>query len=106
LTPGPKPRGKRRTASVPGGTTVTETNGYGELLSPSQLGYNGGLFGMFKGGSDRDAAKFTSEPPRASLTEPPPGYQTPSPDHPYGLSDRSKAPKANDYMTTHGEVER
>ena len=29
-------------------------------------------------------AQFTGEPPRTSLTEPPPGYQTPSPDQPYG----------------------
>jgi hypothetical protein len=28
---------------------------------------------------------FTGEPPRASLTDPPPGYQTPSPDQPYGI---------------------
>ena len=37
------------------------------------------------GSKDDEVAKFTSEPPRASLTEPPPGYQTPSPDQPYGL---------------------
>jgi hypothetical protein len=30
-------------------------------------------------------ATFTGEPPRSSLTDPPPGYQTPSPDQPYGL---------------------
>jgi hypothetical protein len=28
---------------------------------------------------------FTGEPPRASLTEPPPGYRTPSPAQPYGV---------------------
>ena len=28
---------------------------------------------------------FNSEPPRASMTAPPPGYQTPSPEQPYGL---------------------
>jgi hypothetical protein len=28
---------------------------------------------------------FTGEPARTSLTEPPPGYQTPSPDQPYGI---------------------
>jgi hypothetical protein len=42
---------------------------------------------------------FTGEPPRASLTDPPPGYQTPSPDQPYGIPpDRSpaKAPSRND----------
>ena len=37
------------------------------------------------GNKKEEAAKFTGEPPRASLTEPPPGYQTPSPDQPYGV---------------------
>ncbi len=35
-------------------------------------------------------ATFTGEPPRASLTDPPPGYQTPSPDQPYGLAPEKK----------------
>jgi hypothetical protein len=37
-------------------------------------------------------ATFTGEPARASLTDPPPGYQTPSPDQPYGIGpDKTKA---------------
>ena len=52
-------------------------------LSPAQLGYNGGLWGMFKGNSSEEK-KFTSEPPRESLVEPPAGYQTPSPNFAYG----------------------
>jgi hypothetical protein len=35
-------------------------------------------------------ATFTGEPPRTSLTEPPPGYQTPSPDQPYGVGPAQK----------------
>ncbi len=39
---------------------------------------------------------FTGEPPRASLTDPPPGYQTPSPDQPYGIPpDRAPAKVSN-----------
>jgi hypothetical protein len=30
-------------------------------------------------------ATFTGEPSRESLTDPPPGYRTPSPDQPYGI---------------------
>jgi hypothetical protein len=52
-------------------------------MSPSQLGYSGSLFGMFKGNSGEEK-KFTSEPPRGSLVDPPPGYQTPSPNYAYG----------------------
>jgi len=54
-------------------------------LSPAQLGFSGGLWGMMKGvGGGSEEKKFTSEPPRESLTEPPPGYQTPSPSYAYG----------------------
>jgi hypothetical protein len=38
---------------------------------------------------------FTGEPPRASLTDPPPGYQTPSPDQPYGIPPDGKPAKAS-----------
>jgi hypothetical protein len=38
---------------------------------------------------------FTGEPPRASLTDPPPGYQTPSPDQPYGIAPDRKPLKAS-----------
>ena len=38
-------------------------------------------------------ATFTGEPARASLTDPPPGYQTPSPDQPYGIAPEKKVYK-------------
>jgi hypothetical protein len=72
-------------------------------MTPSQLGYKGGLFENMFGKGNEENARFTAEPPRVSLTEPPPGYQTPSPDQPYGVGkDRSK-PKATDYLTEHSE---
>lgn len=105
LTPGPKPRTARRYGN-PDTSKTADTYGYGDKLSPSQLGYKGGMFSNFFGGRDDDVAKFTGEPPRASLTDPPPGYQTPSPDQPYGLGADAKAPKPVDYLTKHGEAER
>jgi hypothetical protein len=36
-------------------------------------------------------ATFTGEPARDSLTDPPAGYLTPSPDHPYGVGPEKKA---------------
>ena len=36
-------------------------------------------------GKKEESARFAGEPPRSSLTEPPPGYRTPSPTHPYGV---------------------
>jgi hypothetical protein len=53
------------------------------VLSPSQLGYEGGFMGMFKG-SKTETAPFKGEPTRDSLTMPPSGYQTPSPNYAYG----------------------
>lgn len=53
-------------------------------LSPAQLGYTGGLWHMITGGNSPESKQFTTEPPRQSLVEPPPGYQTPSPNYAYG----------------------
>lgn len=58
-------------------------------LSPSQLGFTGKLSNLF-GGSGTETAKFTSEPNRERLTEPPPGYQTPSSDYAYGAGGPQK----------------
>ena len=53
---------------------------------------------MFSSNKKEEQAKFTGEPPRTSLTEPPVGYQTPSPAQPYGLAKGAAPPKAyNDY---------
>ena len=45
-------------------------------------------------GSKEEYARFTAEPPRSSLTEPPPGYRTPSPTQPYGVG-RAKTDAIN-----------
>jgi hypothetical protein len=100
MTPGPKPR---RTAKTNTGSNWSNDD---PRLKPDELGYKGGFFSNIFGSKDEAAAKFTGEPPRAALTAPPPGYQTPSPEQPYGLSGKETAPKATDYMTTHGEGEK
>ncbi len=55
-------------------------------MSPAELGYTGGLWKMFGGGKE-EAKQFTAEPPRQSLTEPPPGYQPPSSNYAYGTGE-------------------
>jgi hypothetical protein len=40
-----------------------------------------------------EVGTFTQEPPRSTLTAPPPGYQTPSPAQPYGVSKRIEPAK-------------
>ncbi|EJN11692.1 hypothetical protein PMI42_04976 [Bradyrhizobium sp. YR681] len=63
------------------------TNG-NPSLSPAELGFTGGLWNMVKGvGGKGETKQFTSEPPRQSLTEPPPGYQTPSSSYAYGAGE-------------------
>lgn len=59
-------------------------------LRPSELGYRGGLFNSLVGTNSAEQEQFKSEPPRTALTQPPPGYQTPSPNHPYGLAPENK----------------
>ena len=100
MTPGPKPRSTRSTQS---GSYETSPYGYSNQSKPSELGYKGNIFSkMFKKDEDEESAKFTGEPPRASLTEPPRGYQTPSPDQPYGVGKAQPVkPTSADYLTNH-----
>jgi hypothetical protein len=64
------PKGSR--ASAPPSSPGIEPKGQKGLLS----------FDWFR---KEEYGTFTGEPPRASLTDPPAGYQTPSPDQPYGI---------------------
>lgn len=64
---------------------------------PNELGYVGGLFGNVKdffGGPSNQSTTFEAEPPRASLTDPPSGYRSPSPAQPYGVSKDTTKSKA------------
>ena len=68
------------------------------ILSPLELGYKGGLFKNFWGSKKNDeVASFKSEPERTNLTMPPPGYQTPSPTQPYGVTSEPEKAKARNY---------
>ena len=59
----------------------------GGAIESKKTGFN---FDWFK---KEEYGTFTGEPPRVSLTDPPPGYQTPSPDQPYGIAPEKKAYK-------------
>lgn len=54
------------------------------MMSPSELGYKGTLFSTMFGGAAAETKPFTGEPTRETLTQPPPGYQTPSSAYAYG----------------------
>jgi hypothetical protein len=57
-----------------------------EQTSPSKLGEKKSNWLNFDWAKKEEYGTFTGEPPRVSLTDPPPGYQTPSPDQPYGIA--------------------
>lgn len=80
-------------------------SGFSNQLKPSELGYTGGIFKKMFGNGEEETARFTGEPKRTDLTAPPPGYQTPSPDQPYGPGKAGPAKATNDYLQR-GELQR
>jgi hypothetical protein len=86
---GPKASSTADSESVaqPGGNPGTNA-----ILSPSQLGYTGSFSGLF-GGNKAEVAPFKGEPTRESLTQPPSGYQTPSPNFAYGTGPKESLNK-------------
>jgi hypothetical protein len=65
----------------------------GRPMSPKELGVTGtGIFSWkgLTGNNGMETAKFDGEPQRGSLTQPPVGYQTPSPNQPYGTASDSR----------------
>jgi len=74
-------------------TPAVSAPGVGEQSSPSELGQPKKSFFNFDWVNKEEYGTFTGEPPRVSLTDPPPGYQTPSPDQPYGIVPEHKTYK-------------
>ena len=62
------------------------------VLSPSALGFNGSLGNLFAGNKP-EVAPFKGEPTRETLTQPPVGYQTPSPNYAYGVGTKEAPQK-------------
>jgi hypothetical protein len=98
LSPAELDKGKGM-ASTQSGTPDTAVPG-GEpgataILSPSALGFDGKLGNLF-GGNKAEISQFKGEPTRGSLTEPPSGYQTPSPNFAYGTGPKESLNKEYD----------
>jgi hypothetical protein len=89
LASGSGTRGTPDTA-VPGGEP-----GANAILSPSALGFDGSWTHVF-GGNKAEAIPFKGEPTRDSLTQPPAGYQTPSPNFMYGTGPKESLNKEYD----------
>jgi len=70
------------------GATASNTGPQNDQATPPP---KKSIFSLDWFGKKEEYATFTGEPARTSLTDPPPGYLTPSPDEPYGLGpDRKK----------------
>jgi hypothetical protein len=93
LTPSELNVGKTAAPSRTNNDPIQPGNSFNNpILSPSQLGYSGGFSGLF-GGNKAETAPFKGEPTRESLTQPPSGYQTPSPNFAYGTGPKESLNK-------------
>jgi len=83
-----------RNGAIPGGDSERVTTpdpasnndvGTGKNYTPTELGFPGfdKLGNLF--GHRAEQQPFTGEPARTNLIQPPAGYQTPSPNYPYGV---------------------
>jgi hypothetical protein len=100
LRPDELEKGRGGTAAGAQGNTRPTGEEAARPLPPSQMdgGSKNLLTGFFSsfGPQKAESTPFTGEPPRTSMTAPPPGYQTPSPNQPYGVSpSRKELPKAS-----------
>ena len=105
LTPGRRGQARPQARTTDNGYDAP-ASGFSSQLLPSQLGSStSSVWGAMFGNKKDESAKFTGEPPRASLTDPPVGYQTPSPEQPYGVG-KAGPQKPTDYYTSHVEPTR
>ena len=79
-------QGSATTGSKAGEAPGRSMEGSAAPSTNSELGSKG-MMSMFSGlwAPKEEYTAFTGEPQRSSLTEPPPGYRTPSPNQPYGV---------------------
>jgi hypothetical protein len=101
LTPSEMNVGK--TAATPATPGEVNQPGVGDpgrnaILNPSELGFDSSKLNVFKstnlfGGNKAEVAPFKGEPTRDSLTQPPAGYQTPSPNFAYGTGPKESLNK-------------
>jgi hypothetical protein len=86
LTPAELNRGIPRGGPAPQAAAPSVEESQNQMR-PSQLGFTGfgNLRSMFGFDPKPETSSFEREPTRTDLTQPPPGYLTPSPAQPYGV---------------------
>ena len=103
LLPSELAKGRAKRGVAPGPITEFPTVSQKELGTPNVFSF----FSKALSSTEKEESKtFTQEPPRASLLEPPPGYQTPASTYAYGVGKKDNKPTAKNYSLTHGEFER
>jgi hypothetical protein len=97
-------KGQPATAAAATGPARPSGEEAGRPLDAAQMGAKKNwLESMWSvvGPQKPETAPFTGEPPRTSMTDPPPGYQVPSPNQPYGVGvtwEKAKAPTLESRM--------
>jgi hypothetical protein len=89
-------KGSKGNAAKGAGKTAEESS---RPMMPSELGTNtkkifGSIMSSFTP-AQPEAEPFTGEPTRDTMTAPPAGYQTPSPNYPYGIGTTDRRGKAS-----------
>jgi len=92
LTPSELNKGKVAASARTSNDPIQPGTTNNPMLSPSQLGFTGSFSDLF-GGNKSETAPFKGEPTRDSLTQPPTGYQTPSPNFAYGTGPKESLNK-------------
>jgi len=78
-----KPSSKRRSTVATDDRPGLDNSNY-NLMMPSELGFKNSMISNLFGGGKGESAQFVKEPERSELSQPPTGYQTPSPNYAYG----------------------
>jgi hypothetical protein len=103
LLPSELAKGRAKRGVAPGPITEFPNVSQKELGTPNVFSF----FSKALSSTEKEESKtFTQEPPRTSLLEPPPGYQTPASTYAYGVGKKDNKPTAKNYSVTHGEFER
>ena len=93
LTPSELNKGKVAASARTSDDPIQPGTTNSPMLSPSQLGFTGSFGSLLFGGNKMETAPFKGEPTRDSLTQPPTGYQTPSPNFAYGTGPKESLNK-------------
>ncbi len=80
---------RKKNANTPADNTPVGSESKRDVVLPSELGFKS-WFGITP--SDEKPIAFNGEPERESITQPPPGYQTPAPNAPYGVVEKKNEP--------------